>query len=94
MKLTCYTIYDVKGLTYHAPWFQHTDGLAVRVLTDLVNDSNTSIGKHPKDYTLYACGTWDDQLGLFWPTTPLRHVSDAVSLIIPQPQTDLLKAAE
>lgn len=89
MLLRAYTIYDVKALQYHSPWFQHTDGMAVRALMDLVNDPNTNIGRHPRDYTLYMCGIYDDSTGLFTPQTPLLFVSDAVSLLQSQPSLPL-----
>lgn len=89
MILRAYTIYDVKAMQYHSPWFQHTDGMAVRAMMDLVNDPNTNIGRHPRDYTLYMCGLYDDATGLFTPQTPLLFVSDAVSLIQGQPELPL-----
>lgn len=89
MLLRAYTIYDVKALQYHSPWFQHTDGMAVRALMDLVNDPNTNIGRHPRDYTLYMCGTYDDATGVFHPQTPLLFVSDAVSLVQGQAELPL-----
>lgn len=81
MQLRAYTIYDVKGLQYHSPWFQHTDGLAVRAFADLANDLNTNIGRHPRDYTLYMCGIYDDATGMFTPQVPLLYVADAQSLV-------------
>lgn len=81
MQLRAYTIYDVKGLQYHSPWFQHTDGLAVRAFSDLANATDNNIGRHPRDYTLYMCGIWDDATGVFTPQTPLLYVADAQSLV-------------
>lgn len=93
MILRAYTIYDVKAMQYHSPWFQHTDGMAVRALMDLVNDLNTNIGRHPRDYTLYMCGTYDDSTGMFSPQTPLLFVSDAVSLVQAQPELPMATPA-
>lgn len=99
MLLKAYSIYDVKALQYHSPWFQHTDGLAVRALMDIVNEPGNNISRHPRDYTLYEVGTWDDTAGVFTPLTPARFVSDAVSLVRAQPEAlpldpPALKAAE
>lgn len=87
MLLRAYTIYDVKALQYHSPWFQATDGLAVRAFADLANDQQTNIGRHPRDYTLYMCGIYDDNTGIFTPQSPLLYVADAMSLV--QRQTEL-----
>lgn len=89
MKLNGYTIYDNKALQYHPPFFASTDGVAVRNLTQLVGDINTTIGRHPSDYVLYYCGVYDDQLGLFIPEQPLRHVMDAIALVKIESQNSL-----
>ncbi|QCQ85005.1 nonstructural protein [Blackfly microvirus SF02] len=80
MKLHAYTIYDRKGECYHPPFFTAQDGLALRTVSDLVNDPNTSLGRHPNDYVLYCCGSYDDNTGEFTSTSPLRHVMDVTAL--------------
>lgn len=91
MKLNAYTLFDNKALQYHAPFFTHTDGAAVRMLTDLVSDLNTNVGRHPGDYVLYSCGTYDDQNGQMWPEQPLRHVMDAAALVKISTTAELFK---
>lgn len=81
MILRAYTLYDVKALQYHSPYFTHTDGMAVRMLTDLVNEGGNNVSRHPRDFTLYQCGHYDDQTGIFTPLEPLQFVADAVSLV-------------
>lgn len=81
MILKAYTIYDNKALQYHPPFFASTHGAACRMLSDLVNDSNTNVGRHPGDYVLYCVGSYDDQLGAMIPIAPLEHVRDATSLV-------------
>lgn len=89
MILKAYAIYDNKGLLYHAPFFLSTDGQAIRALSDLVQDNNTSVGRHPGDYVLYCIGTYDDQKGAMAPLSPLVHVIDAVALLQIAPQLPL-----
>lgn len=81
MKLNAYSIYDEKALQYHAPFFMVSDGAAVRALSDLANDQNTNIGRHPGDYKLYCIGIFDDANGGLASHSPPLHVVDAVSLI-------------
>lgn len=81
MQLKAYSIYDRKALVYHPPFFAHTDGAAVRNLSDLANDLNTQIGRHPDDFVLYCIGVYDDQKGELQPVVPLIHVYDAVGLV-------------
>lgn len=89
MILRAYTIFDTKALQYHPPYYQSTDGAAVRMLSDLVNNPDNNIGRHPADYVLYCCGTFDDNKGAFAPLSPLMHVMDAVSLVRLQPDLPL-----
>ena len=85
MKMNAYSIFDMKALQYHLPFFQPADGAAVRMLMDLANDPNTTIGRHPSDFVLYQVGHYDDELGDIQPCAPLRHVIDAVALVRIQP---------
>jgi len=81
MLLRAYTLHDVKALTYSPPFFQANNALAVRMLEDLVSDNNTTVGRHPSDYKLYCCGSYDDATGILQPLTVLEHVMDAVALV-------------
>lgn len=80
MIINAYTLYDRKALTYNPPFFAVADGVAVRMLQELVADQNTSPGRHPNDYVLYCCGAYDDQSGVMHPVTALRHIIDASSV--------------
>ena len=85
MQLLAFTIFDNKALQYHPPFFASTDGSAVRSLRDLVEDLNSTIGRHPTDYVLYCCGSYNDQNGHFESEMPLRHIMDAIALVKIQP---------
>lgn len=89
MQLLAFSIYDNKALQFHTPFFSSTDGAAVRSLSELVSDANTTIGRHPSDYVLYCIGSYDDNLGAMVPISPLRHVIDAVALVKIQPPLPL-----
>ena len=81
MIIHAYTIYDRKALQYHSPFFAVADGAALRSFSDLANDPNTTIGKHPGDYVLYRAGAWDDASGQLLPVTVLEHIADASALV-------------
>lgn len=81
MLTNAYSLFDTKSLVYYTPWFAPTQGAAVRILSDLVNDPQTSVGRHPSDYVLYRIGTYDDAKGAFAPISPLEHVMDAIALV-------------
>lgn len=92
MQLKAYTVFDNKALQYHPPFYAATDGSAVRSFSDMANDNNTMIGRHPKDYSLWHCGTYNDQNGHFAPVLPLVHVADAVAFLNVQPTFPLTPA--
>lgn len=75
-----YSVYDSKALAYSPPFIAGTDGLAVRMLSELVGDNTTNIGRHPSDFRLYCVGTFDDQSGGLAPHMS-EHIVDAVALV-------------
>lgn len=89
MRLRAYTLYDVKSVQHHAPFYAPTDGSAIRLVTDLVNDLNTIVGRHPSDHVLYYVGEWDDEKGVFTPSDIKVHVRDVISLVRPTQVSDL-----
>ena len=71
MKQNIFTIYDSKANAYLTPFFLHKDGMALRVFTDCVNDTQHQFGKHPEDYTLFNIGSWDDEKAKFLINNPI-----------------------
>lgn len=80
MKLSAYSIYDNKVASYHPPFFQATDGAAVRMFHDLVNDQATNVARHPADFSLWYVGVFDDSSAKIYGEEP-RRVIDALSLV-------------
>lgn len=85
MILNAYAIYDRKALQYHAPFYASADGQAVRSFSDLVQDPNTMVGRHPGDFVLYRVGAYDDSCGSLLPASVLEHIVDATALLRVQP---------
>lgn len=63
MILRIFTIWDIKAENFSNPFFMSTAGEAIRAFKDLVNDGNTTVGRHPGDYRLMCIGTWDNSTG-------------------------------
>lgn len=82
MKLNAYTIYDVKSLVYSPPFFAVSHGAASRMLGDLVADNTTTVGRHPRDFTLYCIGSFDDAAGLLLQSDVREHIADAAQLVV------------
>jgi len=90
MLTNAYTVYDVKSLTYSPPFFAVSHGAAVRMFSDIANDTNTSVGRHPADYSLYCIGQFNDAVGVMLPNDIREHISDATALL-PKPQPNLFE---
>lgn len=84
MNLHGYSIYDRKALVYHSPFFAVADGAALRSFSDLANDADTTVGKHPSDYILFRVCTFDDATGELLPNAAI-HIADANALVRQQP---------
>ncbi|WNK13454.1 MAG: nonstructural protein [Microvirus sp.] len=96
MKLNAYSIYDRKAQIYHPPYFAHIEddhAPAIKILTDVVSDANTSIGRHPDDFVLFHVGSYDDSRGYFETLSPIAHVADARSCYSPPGDATLEKVA-
>lgn len=61
MKLNLYSIYDTATGAYARPFFSQADGQAIRMFSDIARDPEHEVGKHPKDYSLFRIGIFDDQ---------------------------------
>lgn len=85
MILNVYTLHDSKTLVYNSPFFAMNHGVARRMVSDVAADLNTSIGRHPMDYTLYCVGTYDDQTGFLTPKEIREHVVDVIALVASKP---------
>lgn len=89
MLLRAYTVYDNKSLSFSPPFFQQADGAAARMFSDLANDSSTTIGRHPSDYSLFCIGGFDDQKGHLTYFAEHIHIVDAQALVRYQPSLPL-----
>lgn len=65
MIIQAYTVYDAKTEVHMRPWYALTDGEAVRIFSDAVNDPQSPYYKHPQDFHLFAIGSFDDSNATF-----------------------------
>lgn len=65
MKLRIFSIFDSKLDAFAAPFFMSTIGQATRAFTDEASNPQSSLSKHPEDYTLFELGEFDDQNAAF-----------------------------
>lgn len=60
-----YAIFDTKAEAYLPPFYLPNDAMAVRAITDCVNDPKHQFNAHPMDYVLFALGTFSDSDATF-----------------------------
>ncbi len=63
MKLNIYSIFDTASGLYSRPFFTQADAEAMRSFSDIVQDAEHPVGKHPEDYAVYRIGIFDDTKG-------------------------------
>lgn len=81
MKMKMFSVYDGKAQAFAAPFFMPAVGVAIRAFTDLANDKNTSVAKHPTDYSLFEIGEFDDGDASVVRRTPPLNLGLASSFI-------------
>lgn len=65
-----FSVFDSKAAFYGTPFFMPNEAMAMRAFGDLVNDQNSSIAKHPEDYSLFFMGIFDDNVGTLKEVVP------------------------
>lgn len=83
MILRVYAVFDMKSKTFNTPFFLINDDVAKRAFFDLVNDPNTTVARHPEDFSLWCLGSWEDVQGEFAVTEESNRavLVDALSLV-------------
>jgi len=85
-----YAIYDEKSKVYNKPFAMINEAVAIRAVKDLTLDTNTEVGRHPMDFSLWELGTYDDETANFVPYETkklicMAHEIDAFQAIEEQP---------
>ncbi len=65
MILQIFDIFDSATGSYARPFFMLSKGEATRAFVDIINDDQSSIHKHPEDFTLFHLGSFDQETAEF-----------------------------
>lgn len=65
MLMFIYTVRDAKAQLYGRPFFVHNAAIALRGMSDQVNDPQSDFFKYPTDFELFELGTYDDSTAVF-----------------------------
>lgn len=63
MILKIFSVFDEKACIFGQPFFLPHNGVALRSFSDLVQDNQTNVCRHPEDFKLYCLGSYDDNSG-------------------------------
>lgn len=77
MKNLAFSVFDEKVHVFNTPFFCQTMGQAARSFSDIVNDAQSTINRHPEDYSLYLVGCFEDVSAVLEPLTPPSLVGRA-----------------
>jgi len=77
MKMNVYCVFDRASGVYDRPWCMHSDPAAIRSFTDISQDADHPIGKHPEDFTLFRIGEWHDDRGELIGSPPEKVIGAA-----------------
>lgn len=63
MIFQIFAVEDLKANVIMTPFFMRSQGEALRAFTDLANNPDTMVGRHPSDFRLIRLGTFADDSG-------------------------------
>lgn len=81
MILKVYALIDLKAGNYGTPFFCASNGLAIRMFSDLVRDPKTTLSRHPDDFQLFCLGEFDDNSGELISLNKPEYLSKAIEFI-------------
>lgn len=65
MEMQVYCVRDAKAEAYLTPFYMVNEAMAIRAITDCIQDQNHQFSKHAQDFALYHLGVYDDSNGKF-----------------------------
>jgi len=80
-KLKMYAVWDNAVGSYSAPHCAVTRGVAVRNFIDYCSKSDSEIAKHPKDFSLFEMGEYDDVTGVVENAAAPVNLGSAASFV-------------
>lgn len=75
-----YTIYDSKAEVYLQPFYEKTDGSAIRAIQDNMKQDDSMLQVHKSDLTLFCIGEYDDNDGTIVGKTVKKNLGTLIDL--------------
>lgn len=81
MLFQIFTVHDQAAMAYLPPIHYQSVGVALRTFKDAANDPQHAFHQHPKDYTLFHLGEFNDQNCTFVLKTPALALAKAIDCL-------------
>jgi hypothetical protein len=81
MEKQIYSILDDKAQLYSPPFIAQNDGIAIRMVMDILRSSDNNLARYPTDHKLVLIGIWDDINGEIMPVDGPPKLVDPISKI-------------
>ena len=90
--LKLFAIHDQKAQAFLQPFFLPTIPMAIRDVTELVNDNKHQFGKYSSDYTLYTIGEFSQETGQLVSYSETRLVGNLIEFKMQQDGSAVIPA--
>lgn len=94
MILKAYSLRDLKADNFHAPFFVPSEAHARRLLSELIQNKNSEVGKYTADFILYHIGSLETETGALTPVNPSEVCSALSAMPKPDPRQILVPGTE
>jgi len=79
MITNLYVVLDKLAGVYGSPFVMQNDSIALRDFGFACRQPESSLSRHPEDYSLWCIATFDDNSAQIEPLEKMRHVGDAIN---------------
>lgn len=83
MKQFIFSVFDDKAEVFMPPFYQSTQGMAVRVFADAARQEDHPFCQNPGDYHLYEIGVFNSENGIILGYDENKHLASADSVNLP-----------
>lgn len=81
MNIKVFCVYDAKVEAFLNPFYNRTQGEAIRNFTNLANDKDSQVSLHPADYFLYQLGEYNQATGQFENLAQPKSLGPAIEYV-------------
>lgn len=93
MKLLACSVHDNAVEAFLPPFFVRSEGEAKRAFVASSTGEGSRFAQTPNDFTLFVCGSFDDNSGVFTPYEPKRLMGGLEVLAVLREEADIRQGA-